>query len=264
MKLSDLEPYVREAIAERPEVIGQCGISAFSHLDKARALLGIDNEMAAFRAITAEEEAATALMHSMVRHRYPGAEKFKHRDHSHKVGLVAIVHAAVAMFSGFFNHDEAPFSKLAIYPKTVNGGRGLALALGLPGTGLAAHPTPPLHAVFQPRKSSDRNKFIADGLVDHFRYQGAKEARGHLRTLANQRNQLLYAGPRGLPAISTADASTLVREKDSSTFWIAIVILLSDPWKERAGILQQCIEVHNSLLANALDFIDDDAENAAE
>lgn len=42
--------------------VRHCSRSAFVHLRKAWRLHGVDDEMSAFRAITAEEEAATALI----------------------------------------------------------------------------------------------------------------------------------------------------------------------------------------------------------
>jgi hypothetical protein len=65
-----------EMLAGRPR---HCGRSAFRHLRKAWMLYPIDREMALFRAITAEEEAATALILAMKQRRYPGAELLDYR-----------------------------------------------------------------------------------------------------------------------------------------------------------------------------------------
>ncbi len=51
---------------------------------EATILDGVDLEMAAFRAITAEEEAASALFHSLKRRRYAGAARLSPRNHVHK------------------------------------------------------------------------------------------------------------------------------------------------------------------------------------
>jgi hypothetical protein len=47
--------------------------NAVRHLDKAGEIAEIDPMMAAFRAITAEEEAATAVFHALRRQGYPAS-----------------------------------------------------------------------------------------------------------------------------------------------------------------------------------------------
>lgn len=55
--------------------------NAIKHTNRAWKLRAVDPAMAAFRAITAEEEAAIALFKSLRRLGYPGADKLKIRDH---------------------------------------------------------------------------------------------------------------------------------------------------------------------------------------
>ena len=54
-----------------------CARSAVRRMIRASNLKGIDPEMAAFRALTAEEEAASALIHSLKWHRYKLSEQLK-------------------------------------------------------------------------------------------------------------------------------------------------------------------------------------------
>ena len=61
-----------------------CFRSALRHIDRSIALSGVDNEMAAFRAITAEEEASSGLIRALSELGYPESEKIKVRDHVHK------------------------------------------------------------------------------------------------------------------------------------------------------------------------------------
>ena len=61
-----------------------CFRSALRHLEKAETLVDVDNEMAAFRAITAEEEASTGLMRAVMELKYPDSDKLKVRDHVQK------------------------------------------------------------------------------------------------------------------------------------------------------------------------------------
>src|SRR5437762_14165480 len=73
--------------------------SAVRHIDKAYALADLDPDMAAFRAITAEEEAGTALFHSLKRHRYPGSAVLKPRDHLHKNAVAPFCTAVARLFA---------------------------------------------------------------------------------------------------------------------------------------------------------------------
>src|SRR4051812_32687695 len=72
--------------------------NAVRHIDKANAIADTDPDMAAFRAITAEEEAATALFHSLKRHRYPGSELLKPRDHLQKNAVAPFCSAVSRLF----------------------------------------------------------------------------------------------------------------------------------------------------------------------
>src|SRR4030042_2912383 len=65
--------------------------NALRHLDKAWRLRATDTEMSMFRAITAEEEVATALFLSLKRRHYVGANRLKHRDHVHKNAVIPFV-----------------------------------------------------------------------------------------------------------------------------------------------------------------------------
>lgn len=61
--------------------------NAVRHIDRSSVIADIDAHMAAFRAITAEEESATAVMYAIKRHAYPGHEYLNVRDHIHKNAL---------------------------------------------------------------------------------------------------------------------------------------------------------------------------------
>jgi hypothetical protein len=67
--------------------------NAINHLEKAWTIRVIDKEMALFRAITAEEEAATALLLICQEKKYPNANKLKWRNHHHKAGLIIMFDA---------------------------------------------------------------------------------------------------------------------------------------------------------------------------
>lgn len=67
--------------------------AAFIHLSLAHRLKDIDPAMALFRAITAEEEAATALLRALQVRRYADAGKLLPRDHLQKAAVYPYLRA---------------------------------------------------------------------------------------------------------------------------------------------------------------------------
>lgn len=65
--------------------------NALDQFEKSAILFPIDREMASFRAITGEEEAATALMECLRLRGYTYANKFERHNHQHKAGVMACV-----------------------------------------------------------------------------------------------------------------------------------------------------------------------------
>ncbi|MCW5207251.1 hypothetical protein VU11_00955 [Desulfobulbus sp. US2] len=57
-----------------------CLNNALYHIEKAWKIKDIDLEMAVFRGITAEEEAASAIFHCLKKHRYQNAKKYNSRN----------------------------------------------------------------------------------------------------------------------------------------------------------------------------------------
>lgn len=89
----DAERCLKRMAQKLPGAIGVRFTSTLEHIDRARTLFPIDREMASFRAITGEEEAATALMMAIQSKRYQGADQFKAWNHQHKAAVIACVMA---------------------------------------------------------------------------------------------------------------------------------------------------------------------------
>lgn len=85
---------LRLAGAKLPKDVSLRIENAYLGFEKARMLLPIDREMASFRAITAEEEAATALIKSLQVRGYPGAKKLRPYRHTHKAAVGPFLEAA--------------------------------------------------------------------------------------------------------------------------------------------------------------------------
>ena len=85
----DLEGWIRRLAATTPGEVKTRMLSALDHFKRSANLFDADREMASFRAITGEEEAATALVKAIQLRRYPHAAEFNPRDHQHKAAVIA-------------------------------------------------------------------------------------------------------------------------------------------------------------------------------
>lgn len=80
LPLSDFGKRLEKAVTHLTGRTKYGGMNAFNHLRLSWQIKDIDQGMAAFRAITAEEEAATALIHSIKQKRYPNADEAGFKD----------------------------------------------------------------------------------------------------------------------------------------------------------------------------------------
>lgn len=102
--LSEWQVAVEEASNRLVPRVKHRARSAFEHLRKAWRLRGLDNEMAIFRAITAEEEAATALILALQIQCYPGADQLRPWNHVHKSAFWPLILAV----NNFLSRSSMP------------------------------------------------------------------------------------------------------------------------------------------------------------
>lgn len=191
--------------------VKHCGRNAFSHLRCAWTIREIDPEMSAFRAITAEEEAASALLLSIQQKKYPGSDRLNHRDHVQKIALTPFFKAVSKTL------ERIDFAKLTIRlnesatPPTVN------ILIDMNSVGLKTR-EPLVGIPDQPLNFS-----IATGPTNRTAHRFEDElkqiAQGHdvegiialIKREANIRNRLLYAGDTGIPRIEFKDGFLIER-----------------------------------------------------
>ncbi len=158
--------------------------------------MSIDRPMAVFRCYTAEEEAASGLMHCLKERGYVNADRLRPRNHVHKNAVIPFL----AILKKFFDeslgvHGVEPEIQL----REVDGCRQLFLAVPIVVNGEATSflPDPPLN--FSVSNQARRVSYNSH-IDDYVRSRGVKDVDDHLRDLANKRNLVLYAGPNGYPA----------------------------------------------------------------
>lgn len=80
---------------------GSCIKSAMYHVEKAEILSGVDPEMAIFRLITAEEEAATSILLMLKEHGYEGAKELNKNNHLHKQCLYPYICSIIELLKSY-------------------------------------------------------------------------------------------------------------------------------------------------------------------
>jgi hypothetical protein len=219
--LSPIESRAWRLIEEAPAPGKHCARSAVFHLERAARIKDIDPTMAMFRAITAEEEAATAVFHALQRRRYPNASLIKWRDHKHKAALLPFLEAA----TGIIQHSA--FLEPQLLFEEHAGQDQLRLRVKVPkpdGGFLFVYPDPPLDFNFEVNgKLHDFQPELA-GLLERAsvrRFADFVEAR------ANERNRLLYASTQGVPHVE-GDIDKALSNRRQTVFSVLAVFLLID------------------------------------
>jgi hypothetical protein len=199
LPLAEYQLKIEEAVANLKGHPRHCCRNAFSHLKRAWRLKPNDATMAAFQAITAEEEAASALLVSFKEKKYPGAARLNPRDHVHKSAVAYLVTSIEHLMASFDvpsptvrlnvgDQSRKPSVSVHLNPKT--------FGLKTP-TGVHIIPDHPLNFSI-----SDGNGVLErfeDELQKIATVGGKKDIVGFIEDAANLRNRLLYANGRGSP-----------------------------------------------------------------
>lgn len=214
-----------------------CFRSAINHLERAQTLFLINRNMAAFRCLTAEEEAASGLMHCLKDKRYANSGKLNPRDHVQK-------NAVIEFFSAIAQFIEDSFRQfginmfLSVHEK--NGTKFLAFQASMDlGQGQTIFvPDPPLNfRLIQDDKRFSYKKQI-EKLRDSKRLASISE---HLKAKANLRNLLLYANQQGFPS------DIEVEEKFFPAYQRRVLALL------RCYLMIAPYEAHQQFVQDSLD-----------
>lgn len=203
----------------RPRHAARC---AFYHLRKAWTIKKIDHEMAVMRALTAEGEAATAIMHALKRKRYSEAAKLDPRSHVHKAAVHAFLDELVnglALLADFEPRvtieENRKKGTIRIYTRVT--------VPGPDGKPIWAMPEPPLHFAvtvdgrsfsFKAQFESAKRRLKVRALIDY------------VRDRANRRNQVLYSSEQGYPRVTNDLTGFILRQRDRTVFLLAVYLLI--------------------------------------
>lgn len=215
-----------------------CFRSALHHLEQAGALREVDPAMAIFRAITAEEEAASGVMRCLVEMKYPGADALNPHDHVHKHAVFPFMQVLQLFFGQTLSNH---FTNYNLHIKEEDGATRLTLALNvtIDGDAQLAYPIPPLNFGVKnpdtgeaPDYSFQINQLVAA--------KGKATVKAFLKNEANLRNEILYAGPDGYPTITSLDVGFLIERRTRVLAMINLYLLVF-PYQEHQPFVAQAL-----------------------
>ena len=224
--------------AEPPSHYKNCFRSALNHLSKAFLISATDPEMAIFRAITAEEEAASGLMQSLTQHKYPDSDGLKPHDHVQKHAVTPFIQAILSHLS-FLRFSDIHDLRLAI--KNVDGKPRLvtALKVTLDEEQNWAVPIPPLNLSVRDGNTGESPSYVVD-FRRVIKPKGYRNILRYLRREANLRNTVLYASPEGYPVVSDFD-DRFILERQARVLLILKATLLISPYSEHQPFVVSAI-----------------------
>jgi len=242
LEFSDTDRTIIESCFVSPLVIRSRARSAMFHIRRAWDIREVDPEMAAFRAITAEEESVTAIFKSVQRRNYTGAKRLRPYDHVQKSALapflVAVENALAAALPG----QNVSLETYPGKPKTAL--RLKILGIGPDGRTGWWYPVPPLNFTmgvdgkphnFEEELQVVRNSTNTRSILDH------------VRDLANRRNRIIYASDLGIPQWD-GNIDGFIRGKKAQVMRNLTILLFIDQSRERQQFVQQVMDAFLSML----------------
>jgi hypothetical protein len=239
--LSELERGIVDILPFLPDSSRWPAFNAVRHLNRAWRLREIDPQMAIFRAITAEEEAATAIILSLKRRNYRGAKRLDHRKHVHKNAVIPFFDAITRVVAQF--GDQMPKTELIFDPAEKKMQIRFKPIHLTNGEDYWAYPTPPLHfSLFggaDVEKMTDED--FSGGVEILISGTNFKDIIDYIRARANLRNEILYAGPDGYPDFSHGIEENINYYK-GNVFILLRIYLLIDPYPGGQLFVQQALD----------------------
>src|SRR5690606_19017052 len=160
-----MEIYAEELVDKFLPIIDDChgkvrwaARNAIEHLNMASKLASIDPNMAALRAITAEEEAATSLICSLKEIGYPGSEFLNAHNHTHKQGVIYFISAINNKYAEAKVSSKGVLGTSGFRVSREPGRHALELGFQLGGSESYIYPVPPLSIESQPHQGSSRSE----------------------------------------------------------------------------------------------------------
>lgn len=201
--------------------------------------------MAVFRAITAEEEAASGVMRCLSELDYPRSNELNPRNHLHKHAIFPFMEILGLFFGQTVGKH---FPNINLHIKEDDGETRLTLALRVTALGVdsLAYPIPPLNfgvSVLGRTEAVD----YAHQITEFTKAKGIPSVKTFLKNEANLRNKILYAAPDGYPVVQELKES-FVNERRRRVLSMLNLYLLIFPYKEHQPYVAQALVAFVDLL----------------
>ncbi|MCG9701305.1 hypothetical protein L1D19_14360 [Vibrio natriegens] len=236
MNLSDFQKKVFEISSTTKGHSGFAAKSSIRNVERAFELAVGMPEVAAFLAITAEEEAATALFLALKSKRYKRSNELKMHDHKHKGGLYPFL----SLLAVPLKLNETPY-QLVI---DSHDGRDI-LKTQLSVGNLILRPEPPLNQVSVDASGNAINYLHEVRNVASER--GITSILQYIRDTSNKRNLMLYASANGLPSVE--NISSELQRHIGATILIHIIYLLVVQHSKQ-NLVEECLDVYLKIQHN--------------
>ena len=196
----------------------------------------VDRGMSAFRAVTGEEESATAIIHALQRRKYSGSKLLNSHDHQTKSAVIPFLDALAAAVS----EAEPLIRQPAIEVDTKQSPKRLRIRVtvrGPDGKDYLGYPDPPLG--FTVSRNGELDSFVEV-------FQSLATARSAasftklIKNRANYRNRLIYADAQGVPKIAGPIDRMLLRRRDH-IYRNLTIFLLIDQYSEHQLFVEQAL-----------------------
>lgn len=214
--------------------------NAIKHLKRAHKLLNIDKEMSVFRAITAEEEAASSLFFSLKNQRYENADRLWFKKHTYKLAVYPFVQSIGKFLMETSKNEDFPFEKFKLIHKPIKDRKAISVKLKIKGEDKFAEIIPPLN--FNISKNGNEIVTFSEQFDEIAQKNSFKKVMKYLKHVANQRNEVLYANSSGLPKLK-GDIEEYLSQQKKKVFVILTLLLMIDPWRveQKSSFVNQAL-----------------------
>lgn len=238
LELSSFQKEITKLVLDTSSPGKHAARSAIFHIQKAWQIKDIDPEMAVFRAITGEEESATAIFHSLRKHDYAGAKNLNPKKHFHKAAVVPFFQAVARDLNHFCK--QADFDpKIEIRKEKSKTVVKVRVTVTVGTEKKYAYPEPPLNWKFELNDKLHEFKGQIQQIASE---KNMKDIIKYINLLANKRNMILYASSQGVPRIQ-GSIDNYLKTKRNAIFHNLTVYLMIDPYKEKQLFVEQALNV---------------------
>lgn len=254
LELTAFQTSVERCIGMLSGRVKHCGRSSHRHLRRAWMLRRSAPELAAFCMITAEEEAATAVILALKSNQYSGSEKLNHKSHPHKLSLTPFLRA----ISDVLEHLDYAMPEIHIQ----EGKNEYKVVLRLDANKLVGvvgdapkfvEPVPALNFAI-----SDQNGPLdfAAKFSEFAEFKGRRNVTEFINSEANFRNKLLYAHDDGIAHVEFP-AGFFEKRIQRVTNLFVVTLLIAQSSEEQLFVTQcldALLQIHKKIDATQFEF----------